>query len=67
MAETYVKDGMDAGNALMKGSNTVPGFDKASEVLSTQLACFRKEQISNAQQASSNAFGSSKSIQNAPS
>jgi len=63
MAETYVKDGMDAGNALMKGSDTVPGFDKASEVLSTQLASFRKEQVSNAQQAASNAFGSAKSIQ----
>lgn len=46
MAETYVRDGMEADNALMKGSDTTPGFDKASEVLEAQLTSFRKEQIS---------------------
>ena len=58
MAETYVRDGMKAGNALMKGSDTTPGFDKASDVLQAQLASFRKEQIGNAQRASSSAFSS---------
>ena len=63
MAETYVRDGMEAGNALMKGSATTPGFDKASEILEAQLASFRKEQIGNAKQVSSSAFSSANSIQ----
>ena len=64
MAETYIRDGMEAGNVLMKGTDTVPGFDKASEVLSTELARFRKEQVSDAQRVSSDAFGSANAIQN---
>ncbi|WP_244908792.1 methyl-accepting chemotaxis protein [Malikia spinosa] len=63
MAETYVRDGMEAGNELMKGSATTPGFDQASEILQTQLASFRKEQIGNAKQASSSAVSSARSIQ----
>ena len=63
MAETYVRDGMDAGNALMKGTDVAPGFDKASEVLKQELKKFRKNQVSDAQSASASALGSAKSIE----
>ncbi|MCF8157723.1 MAG: chemotaxis protein [Rhodoferax sp.] len=63
MAAAYIKDGMEAGNALMKGSDKVPGFDSASEVLEKQLTTFRKEQIERAKQASSIAYSSANSIQ----
>lgn len=63
MAETYVRDGMEAGNALMKGTDVAPGFDKASEVLEQELKKFRKDQVSDAQSASASALGSSKSIE----
>ena len=49
MAETYISSGMEAGNLLMKGSDKVPGFDKASEDLSVELEKFRTKQISEAQ------------------
>ena len=49
MAETYISSGMEAGNLLMKGSDKVPGFDKASEDLSVELEKFRSKQINEAQ------------------
>lgn len=63
MAETYVRDGMDAGNVLMKGSSTSPGFDKASEELLVQLTSFRNDLINSAKNTTANAFNSAKSIQ----
>ena len=63
MAETYVRDGMDAGNVLMKGSSTSPGFDKASEELSVTLTSFRNDLINNAKNTTTNAVNSAKSIQ----
>lgn len=63
MAETYVRDGMDAGNVLMKGSSSSPGFDKASEELLVQLTSFRNDLINSAKNTTANAFNSAKSIQ----
>jgi len=45
MAEAYVKDGIEAGNVLMKGSPGRPGFDAASESLQKELDAFRDEQL----------------------
>lgn len=63
MAETYLRDGMDAGNVIMKGSNGAPGFDKASEVLAQGLKKFRKDQVGNAQSASASSLDSAKYIE----
>ncbi len=49
MAATYIESGMEAGNLLMKGNQTSPGFDQASEALSVELEKFRASQISEAQ------------------
>jgi methyl-accepting chemotaxis protein-1 (serine sensor receptor) len=49
MAQAYVSDGLEAGNLLMKGTDTKPGFDKVSEELAAQLKQFRDTQISQAQ------------------
>jgi methyl-accepting chemotaxis protein len=48
MAQAYVAEGMEAGNLLMKGTDTSPGFDKASDDLSVQLKSFRESQIADA-------------------
>jgi len=48
MAGAYIKDGMEAGNLLMKGTATSPGFDKESETIRTELEIFRKQQIAQA-------------------
>ena len=45
MAAAYVKDGIEAGNLLMKGSPGTPGFDAASESLQKGLDAFRDEQL----------------------
>jgi methyl-accepting chemotaxis protein len=50
MAQAYVRDGMEAGNRLMKGADGKPGFDTASEALATQLKAFREHQIGNSKQ-----------------
>lgn len=50
MAETYIAKGLDAGNILMKGSDTESGFDKESESISDALTEFRVQQISEANQ-----------------
>jgi methyl-accepting chemotaxis protein len=54
MSEAYITQGIDAGNVLMKGNNTIAGFDKDSETLLKELAKFREEQVSAARQASTN-------------
>ena len=49
MAEAYVRDGLEAGNRLMKGSDSQPGFDQASEAVSEQLTRFREDQLQRTQ------------------
>ena len=48
MAEAYITKGMEAGNLLMKGSDTDAGFDKDSQTLSDELAKFRAQQVTEA-------------------
>ncbi|HEY0664969.1 MAG TPA: methyl-accepting chemotaxis protein [Gallionella sp.] len=48
MAEAYIKDGVDAGNLLMKGDDKTRGFDMDSEVIADELSKFREQQISRA-------------------
>ena len=55
MAAVYVAQGMEAGNALMKGSGTSPGFDKASEVLLTHMEAFRQREVEEANHLAANA------------
>ncbi len=57
MAAAYVNKGMDAGNLLMKGSGQDPGFDAESEVIRAELLAFRKQQIEEASDVSSQAVG----------
>ena len=45
MAEAYIKEGIEAGNLLMKGSAGQPGFDQASEAVSEKIATFRETQL----------------------
>ncbi|MGI9215632.1 MAG: methyl-accepting chemotaxis protein, partial [Hydrogenophaga sp.] len=45
MAEAYVRDGLEAGNRLMKGGEGQPGFDQASERIARQIETFREEQL----------------------
>ena len=45
MAEAYVRDGIEAGNRLMKGSDGQPGFDQASERIAREIEVFRDEQL----------------------
>jgi len=63
MAQAYIKDGMEAGNALMKGSDKDPGFDSASEVLQKGLDKFRADLVGLAQETTSSGHSSAKQIQ----
>jgi methyl-accepting chemotaxis protein len=63
MAEAYVKDGMEAGNTLMKGTDSSPGFDNASEVLQKGLDKFRNDLVGIAQATTSDGYGSARQIQ----
>jgi methyl-accepting chemotaxis protein len=63
MAATYIDSGLEAGNLMMKGTDSAPGFDKASETLSSQLSKFREERISNAKETTAAALRSANSIQ----
>jgi len=62
MAETYVKDGMEAGNVLMKGSEGKPGFDAASEDISKLLTAFRDQQLKESTQDMTDNMRSAKGI-----
>jgi methyl-accepting chemotaxis protein len=55
MAKAYVDEGMEAGNVLMKGTDTTPGFDQASETLLGHLDTFRKYQVEEAGRISASA------------
>lgn len=57
MAEAYLKDGMEAGNALMKGSDGKPGFDQASELILDKLDKFSAQQIAQANDTTTIALG----------
>ncbi len=57
MAQAYIRDGMEAGNLLMKGTDKAPGFDKASEELSVKLKAFRERYIGDAQQTTKSTLG----------
>ncbi len=51
MAEAYIRDGLEAGNRLMKGSNGQPGFDQTSEAISTQIEALRETLLASARQS----------------
>ena len=51
MAEAYIRDGIEAGNRLMKGSDGQPGFDQTSEAISTQIESLRETLLKSAQQS----------------
>ncbi|HZW25645.1 MAG TPA: methyl-accepting chemotaxis protein [Gallionella sp.] len=61
MAEAYINEGMDAGNRLMKGSDTVVGFDKNSETIAVKLAKFREQQVAEANQITDSTFSAAQS------
>jgi len=63
MAAAYVKDGIEAGNLLMKGSPGTPGFDAASESLQKGLAAFREEQLKASTQDAANGSAAASAIQ----
>jgi methyl-accepting chemotaxis protein len=62
MAQAYIRDGMDAGNLLMKGTDATPGFDKASEDLAVLLKAFREHQIGDAKQTAAHAMGDTNAL-----
>ena len=62
MAQAYVAKGMEAGNVLMKGTDTAPGFDKDSEVLAVKLKAFRENHIGDAQLTARNALSDANSL-----
>ncbi|MEZ4224252.1 MAG: methyl-accepting chemotaxis protein [Polyangiaceae bacterium] len=45
MAEVYITEGTEAGNRLMKGTASEPGFDAASERIAKHLGEFRERQV----------------------
>ncbi|WP_310565661.1 methyl-accepting chemotaxis protein [Hydrogenophaga sp.] len=45
MAEVYLRDGLEAGNRLMKGADGQPGFDQASEAVAGKITAFHDEQL----------------------
>jgi methyl-accepting chemotaxis protein len=57
MAETYIGQGMEAGNALMKGEAGKPGFDQASEDIQKQLDAFHADQVQEAAATTAGAVG----------
>ena len=62
MAEAYIEKGMEAGNVLMKGTASVPGFDKASETILAELAAFRQAQVAQANTMTSGALNNASNM-----
>jgi methyl-accepting chemotaxis protein-1 (serine sensor receptor) len=56
MAKAYVENGLEAGNALMKGQDGKPGFDQASESIRKSLGEFRERQVALATENSEEAI-----------
>jgi methyl-accepting chemotaxis protein len=48
MAQAYIAHGIDAGNLMMKGTATQPGFDAVSEDLQREMTAFRQQQVNEA-------------------
>jgi methyl-accepting chemotaxis protein len=63
MAAAYLKDGMEAGNLLMKGSDGKPGFDQASSDVMELLDAFRERQLAHAREVTAADLQSSTRIQ----
>ena len=57
MAAAYISDGMEAGNALMKGGDGKPGFDQASADIQKQIDAFQKLQTEEAEATTRGALG----------
>lgn len=55
MAEAYIEQGIEAGNVLMKGTVTTPGFDKASESIALAVVKFQQQQVNEAETATAEA------------
>jgi methyl-accepting chemotaxis protein len=58
MAEAYITQGIEAGNLMMKGSDTLQGFDQDSEAISVALSKFREQQIAEANEITSGTLDS---------
>ena len=56
MAQAYLDKGLEAGNLLMKGAASTPGFDKSSDALQAQMGKFRQQQVAQANSTSSAAL-----------
>jgi methyl-accepting chemotaxis protein len=50
MTEAYLQQGLEAGNALMKGDGGLPGFDQASEKIGEHLQALREDQVARSRQ-----------------
>jgi methyl-accepting chemotaxis protein len=55
MAEAYIEQGIEAGNVLMKGTSTTPGFDKASESIAQAVVKFQQQQVDEAESSTAEA------------
>jgi len=64
MAEAYINKGLDAGNVLMKGNDTIRGFDQDSEDIADELAKFRDQQIAEAGKTTRAAVSSAETTTN---
>jgi len=64
MAEAYITQGTDAGNLLMKGTGTIAGFDSDSEAISNELAKFREQQVTEANEITASTLGDAKATLN---
>ncbi|QDL56861.1 methyl-accepting chemotaxis protein [Rhodoferax aquaticus] len=62
MAKTYMDQGMEAGNAVMKGANGSAGFDAASEDLQKVLDKFHADQVEEANHITDRALGKSNAM-----
>jgi methyl-accepting chemotaxis protein len=62
MAEAYISQGMEAGNVLMKGTGSTPGFDKASETIQAELEKFHATQVEAANSTTQQALGKANSM-----
>lgn len=63
MAEAYIRDGLEAGNRLMKGSGGQPGFDQASERIAEQIEALREVALKQAHQTVASDLGQTRRIE----
>ena len=62
MAQTYVAQGIEAGNTLMKGTGANPGFDAAAEKLHGLLDAFKEDQLAQAKSITADSVGFAKTM-----